>query len=278
MTDIQGHNVTPAGRAMPAAQGAARRPGKTAAGAKDAAAAQPEQQDLRRAVLAAVSARAATAQRCALAAKTAIEVLSQVEGAVAFALDAASEASSMRTLPDEAVNLLQWQVDTAVSAVDSLCGGAACGGERLFDGRFTLRGGGGEFKLPEVSSRSLGGASRAEIRMWGDGVEYSQSIASAATGGPNGLSYFAGGAAQAFSTGLAKVREIREGVARFYDERVVPALSDAAVALANVLAVETHPPDVAEVARLFDGLRGDPAAARETAAAPQAGAVLRLLQ
>jgi hypothetical protein len=282
MAEITGPNVTPgAGRQLPAGQTdstSGRKSQKSqAAGAPPAAAV--SQAEAIRKVLAEVGARAETIQRSALAAQRAIETLGEIEDAIVFALDAAKEATAARGLPEGALGALQGQVDLAITSVDRLAAGAACGGARLFDGKFAVEAEGERIALPQLSSQFLGGATKAEITHSGDGVEYSQSIASAASGGPNSLLFWADGAAQALSTGLATVRELKASVESFYNQRILPSAGNLAVTLANTLAAAPHGENVDEVMKALTGVRRE--LQRGGAAPGGAGAarsVLRLLE
>jgi len=216
----------------------------------------------------------------------ALEVLSNIEDALAFALEAAREAGATRSLPHEALEELQKQIDVAVHCIDGLARQASFAGSRLFCGETSVGLARDRLQLPKLSAECLGTtvvtgmfaarkstAAQKDLR-----IEYSQSLASVASGGPNSLAFWADGAVTVLGAGLEQVRDIKRSVAHFYRRDVLPAVKDLTVTVANALAIDAHVENLEEVQRLLAQLRKELSTgkARGTAGVP-GNNVLKLL-
>lgn len=221
-----------------------------------------------------IGVRAESVQHAASAARTALSALGSMEEALLFALEAASEAKSAITAPDADLDVLQKQVDLAISCVDGHAQGACFGGEELFGGGGCIVVGQERLELPVLGSVLIGGSPDAQE----GGVEYSQSVASAASGGPSSLEHWADGAALALEAGLGQVRELRATVDGFYSGKVLPAVGAIAVSLANALATETDNENLESATALLAEIRSELATGGGGEAAVGDGkGVLRLL-
>lgn len=258
MTDMRGPSVSPNTPTGPLpSRVESRGPRRPAAAPPVGSAPAQEGQLDTRALFAQISARALSVQRCASAARKAIETLGQIEDAFVFALDAAKEAETARSLPEEAVSSLQAQLDLAVSCVDCVASRATYADKAIFAGDFALEVDSERYEVPQLSSRALGGSASAggAWASYGVGLQYSQSAASTVSGGPNSLLVWAGGAANALAAGLAKVREVRQGLEAFYENKIVPRVAALAVALANGVASETNAGSLAEATSILGEIR-----------------------
>jgi hypothetical protein len=282
MTDMRGPSVspnTPSGPLPPRLD--ARSPRKSPETPRPEQIPAQEGQFDTRVLLAQISSRALAIQRSASAARKAMETLGQIEDAFVFALDAAREAQTARSLPEEALSALQSQVDLAVSSVDCVASWTAYGDRAIFGGDFALEVDSEKFGMPRLSSRDLGGNASAggAWASYGVGLPYSQSVASTMSGGPNSLLVWAGGASDVLAAGLAKVREVRRDLEAFYENAIVPKVAALAVALANGVASATNAGNLSEATSILGEVR------RELQKTPygaggikRADGVLRLLE
>jgi len=231
-----------------------------------------------------IADRAERLQQGACAALEAGRALGEIREALVFALEAAREAKHARTLPPDALQGLQDQVDLALTSVDGVAKGAKFSGRQLLGGGFAIEAGGGRLELPSVSSHNLGGA---KVGFLGEpnaaptagSVEYSQSIASVGGGGPNSLTVCADGAVDALEAGLAEVRALEASVERFYGERILPQAADLAVSVANAIASVPGRDDLEAVISLLVEVKADfQKLGGRGAAASNGREVLRLLE
>lgn len=221
-------------------------------------------------------------QHAACSASEALERLGSMEETLSFALDAAREARNVRTLPVAVLENLQKQVDLAVSCVDCHAQQASFSGSRLFRGGSSIEVGRERFELPSLSSRYIGGNWVSSASPWqvdtGE-VEYSQCVASVATGGPNSLEQWADGAANALEAGLAHLGRLRGSLEAFYNANVLPAVSELAVTLANAVATDFKTEGFEEATALLAEIGSELGAAGPgTAAGGEGKGVLRLLE
>ncbi len=206
-----------------------------------------------------IGMQAQKVQRAACAVSEAISRLASMEETLLFALEAAQEAKAARTLPAEVVDRLQAQVDLALNCVDYHARNAAFGGEKLFSGNVSIEMGNERLELPALSSGRIGGwrGDAAFARAESGAVEYSQSVASVASGGPNSLAQWAHGAAMALEAGLRQVRRVKNSVETFYNENVLPEVGGLAVTLANALATGSRGESFDEATALLSQVRDE---------------------
>jgi len=285
MTEIRGHKVGQ-GPSLPPVGG----PSEPESGRKPyEAAGQAESPDSMtfayagpRAELADISTSVLAVQRSAGAVRKALATLEEIDAAMVFALDAAQEATAARSLPGRVVDALQFQLDLAINCIDAAASRASFGESLLFDGAFSLDAGDRQAALPRVSTLDLGSAGTPGMDSWGaheTSVQYSQSIASAASGGPNSLADCADGAARAFAAGLARVREIRQALTAFHEEAIVPRARELAVTLANTVASGSGTGSIDEATKVLSAVRRElQRSSSETAGVDRADSVLRLLE
>ena len=266
MSDIRGREVTggtPAGPPVQRADAAARRKAVEAPAQSDPT--QAASSHLR-ARLMELGATAETLQRNAVALQKAISTLDNLHDTLRFALDAAKEAMSGRTVAPGAVDQLQQQLDLAINAIDCEAAGCSFAGTRLFDGAFSVELDGEKVSLPKLSAQDLGGPPSGTWQDYSSGrIEYSQSVASAASGGPNSLSMWAEGAAGVFTAALGKVGMLKASLDEFYGRTILPRAATLAVSMANALASNPRLEDASHVAEILaqleSGLRTSGAAA-----------------
>jgi hypothetical protein len=201
-----------------------------------------------------IRARAEGLQQAACRACAAIDAVSAMEEALAFALEAAREARYARTLPTALLARLQAEVDLAISSVDWHARDAAFGGRELFRGGESVELEGHRVELPHLSTERIGGNWVARGEPWRidtGAVEYSQSIASVGTGGANSLELWPEGAAMALEAGLSQMRETRSVLDEFYRSKVLPGIGELAVTLSNAIAAESVNAGFEEAAALL---------------------------
>ncbi len=227
-----------------------------------------------------IAERAESLQKNAGVVRTAIETLGRMEDTIRFALDAATEAVTARSLPDGAVKALQNQLDLAVHNLDHTISMAVAAGAPLFSGDFEITLDQETLSLPRLGAHLLGGLSGFESfsSAAADAVPYSQSIASAASGGPNSLACCCDGAAGALRAGLEKIRDIKGSLERLYRERILPGVSDIAVTMANALASQHSRDDLDEVYALIADVRMEFDEEPLAGDSARAQSVLRLLE
>jgi len=204
--------------------------------------------------------RAQKVQLAACRISRALDALGRIEQSLSFALEAAHEARQARTLPAGALEALQSQVDLSIGGADWEATGASFGGNRLFSGAVRIECGGQDVQLPALSAASIGGnwvTSMAAVRVETGEIEYSQSVASVFSGGPNCLEQCAEGAVMALSAGLDHVRGLAARLQRFHETAILPAAGELAVALANAVASETAPGNLDEAAALLEKMGGE---------------------
>jgi len=284
MTDIGGQNIIPGiPKSFPVgdvSKKTAKLAGKVPERVDAGLLPQAPQTSLR-ARLIEISVRAEAVQRSAGAIRKALEALSSIEDTIRFARDAAEEARSARGLPDGAVSTLQGQVDLAINCVDCLASKAQFGGQDLFTGDCCLEVDGERVRLPRLSSQTLGTTAGMgwDYAFRAGRVEYSQSIASASSGGPNSLAFWADGATEALAAGLDRVQELKGALERFYEKQILPRVSDLAVTMANALASDSREGDLDRVMEMLGEVRREfHRSAPDGPSAERAGSVLRLLQ
>lgn len=228
-----------------------------------------------------IGARAEELQHAAGEAGHAVDALSAMEDTLYFALEAAREARGARTLPGEVLEELQKQVDLAVTGLERCCREAAYRGSELLRGGRAIQVGGENFQLPRLSAAGIGGnwvaVSDGSGVSTGE-VEYSQSVASVLSGGPNCLERSADGAAMSLESGIEQVSRLRAAVEDFCERTIVPAVGELAVTLTNALACESAPGSFEEAARLLEQVKDDLQASPDSSAAKNPRSVLRLLE
>ncbi len=221
------------------------------------AAGSPEPQTPLRAKIMEIGRSAEAVQLAAGVVCRAVDALEQMERALAFALDSALEARSARSLPEAAVEQLQGQVDLAINTVDRVASEASFGGRRLFVGRPV-----GGVTLPRLSAAAIGMRKVSDVLAPTPGdcstrpADYSQSVASAGSGGPNSLANWAAGAAMVLSGGAREVATLRRQLVDFYNNSVVRSVKDIAVSISNAIAATSQPHDVEEAMRLVEEAHG----------------------
>ncbi len=220
---------------------------------------EPQADHLRGRVLE-IGARAEGLQKAACRARAAVDALSEMENALAFALEAAREARHARTLPTALLARLQTQVDLAICCVDWHGRSASFGGSALFTGGQRIEVEGDGVDLPRLSAEHIGGDWVARGEPWrvetGE-VEYSQSIASVGTGCANSLENWPEGAALALESGLAQVRRAKADVEGFYESKVLAAVRELAVTLSNAIAAEPSGASLDQAAALLEAAGSD---------------------
>ncbi|MCD6405812.1 MAG: hypothetical protein J7M19_08290 [Planctomycetes bacterium] len=207
-----------------------------------------------------IGMRAQKVQRAACAASEAMSRLALMEETLLFALEAAREARAARTLPAAVIDGLQTQVDLALNCVDCHARSAAFGGEMLFSGSVSIEMGDQHLELPSLSSGHIGGGWRGDAvfaAVHSGTVEYSQSVASVSSGGPNSLAQWADGAAMALEAGLSQLQRIKGSVEAFYNEKVLPEVGALAVTLANALATGSGGESLDEATALLSHVRDE---------------------
>jgi flagellin-like hook-associated protein FlgL len=258
MSDIRSRDVTggtPASSPVQRADAAARRKAVEAPAVAQSDPMQTVPSHLR-ARLMELGATAETLQRNAVALQKAIGTLDNLQNTLRFALDAAKEAATGRTMAPGAVDQLQQQLDLAINSVDCEATSCAFSGQRLFDGAFSVELDGEKVSLPRLSAQDLGGPPSGTWQDYSsEQVEYSQSIASAASGGPNSLSMWAQGAAGVFTAALDKVSTLKNSLGSFYDQTILPQAAKLAVSMANALASNPRLEDASHVAEILAQLK-----------------------
>lgn len=282
MTDMQASNVTPAAPlpvAPRAGEGGWQRPPVSI---DDLVPANLPADAAFRARLREIGVSAQQAQVAAGTAWRAQETLSAIQQAMNYALDVAREARDAQSLPDEALASMQKQIDLAISTVDGLAGAASFAGRQLFDGSTTLEVGGKRLELPKVSSSSIGScrvrpvsdAETADVA--GGTVDYSKSIASAGSGGPNSLSFWAGGAVTALEDGIRQIQRCAAAVQGFRAATIDSAVNSVDVMLANAVAAGSQGAGLDAVVTLLASVRKGLDASVAPAASSEG--VVRLLE
>ena len=219
----------------------------------------PSGEAARRRIMA-IGSQAQLLQQAACKTCAALETITAMQEALSFALDAAREALTTRSLPTAALLNLQKQVDLAVNALDWQADCAAFGDCRLFDGDTRIEYKSQRVDLPRLSSVGIGGGwvrSVAFDHLDTGGGEYSQCVASVLDGGPNCLAQWAGGAARALGAGLEFLEKLKSRLDGFYAGTVQPAVGELAVALSNAVATEFEPQGLQEAMAMLAVVKRD---------------------
>ena len=202
-----------------------------------------------RAVLAALDAESRSLSRASQVATVADGALSEVSSLLTEAQGLAVAAANTAGTSDAEREAMQMEMNSIISTVDRLTGGATFNGSALFDGTTTITAGDASVALDALSSGTIGAT---EI----DGTSYT--LASLQSGGSASL---VGGGAEAamavLESAAAQINTARGEVGAFDRYAVQGRVSAIAVEMENVAAAQSQIRDADAAAEVSSMIRAD---------------------